>query len=126
MIYLLYPVEIKLLAEYPNEIVLDRTDGIRVIPLESDALYEKQSIVRDSRKRIGNEIADDINLTDEQFSTFYNFTLGHLFIDPSDTEEFFTSSGIENIELIEKIRAFVDLENEFNIMNQLRDIFESL
>ena len=131
LLYLLYPVWLKLLAEYPSDIILDGTDGtdgIRVIPLENKDLAAKATMAPVVRSF--ERVIHDTNLTDEQRSAFVNFALNHpsilnvsILIDLSDTEEFFTSSGIENPELIKKIEGYIDLRNELTITHQQRDAY---
>ncbi len=128
LLYLLHPVEIKLLAEYPNNITLDRTDKIRIIPLENRDLQLRSSeLIVDLMQKI-EEMSDTGHITDEQEVAFIDLVFDDeknpsSLIDSQDVEEFFTNFRIEDSEIITKLREFIDLQNAFAITHQERDDF---
>ena len=103
LLYLLYHIEIKLLAEYPSDIVLDitDTDKTRVIPLESETVIAKGMELINANERhskitqemvAGSENIYDLIELRRQARAFNNFIFNHpsfldasVFIDPSDT-----------------------------------------
>ena len=129
MLYLLHPVWVKFLAEYPNDVVLDGKGRVRVIPLENkDSHMRAQELVESSIQR-NEEIFYNMNITDEQRDAFFGFINAHhekepfLSINSQELEDFFRIHRIENPEAIRELRDYVDLENEFKAANQERDVF---
>ncbi len=140
-LYRLFPVEVKLLAEYPNDITLDitDTDKIRVIPLENEALYKatfelSELHARRAEERISINKNKNINMTHEQISafenlinTFYDEKGTPALIDLQELEKFLTINKIENPEVRKELTDLVDFENELNLetiaMDQKRDEF---
>ena len=130
LLYALYYVEVRLLVEHPG-VVLDGS-GTRITPLEDRDLHsaaeEIFTALGESRDILRIDNVDSI--IDEQKSAFFNFIDTHeekegllSLIDSRELEEFFTSSGIEDSELIRRIRDYVDLRNENTIAQQERDKF---
>ena len=71
LLYVIFPVEIKLLAEYPNDIVLDETNGIKIISLEDESLHKES---KNKHSELSSKIPEETsNITNEQLLAFLEF-----------------------------------------------------
>ncbi len=130
MLYLLYPISIKLLVEQPD-VVLNGIGGTRIVPLEDRDLYLEANEITTNLMREYTDIIsnNNMNLTPEQIDEFHLFISTHnekdptALIAPQDFEEFLKTQRIEDLEAIEKLRGFVNLENELDTISQERDNF---
>ncbi len=127
LLYLLHSVWIRLLTEYPNDIVLDGANGIKVIPLEDQNLGMRRVELTIIFNQRFDEVLYDTHITVEQQNALNTFLFNdHMPFDLVESlllEEFFKTHRIENPELIEKIRVAVDSLNEKIIIDQKRDEF---
>ena len=129
MLYLLYPISIKLLVEQPDVVLIG---GTRIVPLEDRDLYlEANEITANLMREYTDIISNNsnMNITPEQIDEFHLFISTHnekdptALIVPQDFEEFLKTQRIEDPEVIEKLRGFVNLENELDTISQERDNF---
>ena len=125
LLYALFPTEIKLLAEYPNDIVLDGTNGIKVVSLEDKDVFLR---IRELDTAIKHR--ETLLLNYEEGNVFIDFILAYIEEDTLSlinsqhlVEEFLKSQRVENPEIIGEIEAYVDAWNEEIIGHQERDEF---